>query len=848
MVKFETNEGRTSKFNIQNSIFNPMQLRTKVILFIGTIVISLAVLAVFYLETSVKESFKKQIINNIRIIAEEKEGTYFAFIETLKTLTVNWSSDSYIKELVEKIVDERLSLETRKASANALSIYLREKKMKYSTDVVLVDILDQNGIIIASSDQKRIGVDEYKEEVELGAHHFSKTINASFGEVFSRSVIFEEDEHTEPMFHLTTRSFSSELNAQGEFIPLPAVFLVHFASLSKLSDFFVGKSKELQIGPLTSKGFTKSFETSEIYVVNKEGFVVTPTRTIKSALEKKRINTKPVEECFKNVREVAEEYLNYQGVQVFGASMCLVEDGLVLITEVETREAYVLYDELVRDTIIAGAAVFITIILITFLVGRRILNRFALIVDTAKKVAKGDVGYRTPKAGKDEIGYLAQVFNTMLDNVSVSQDKLKEADKKLQEEAVLLIRDIEEHKKQEKFLEESKRAQLNLLEDAWEVKEKLEVEKNRLNTILVSIGDGLVLIDGQYNISLVNPKAEEIFMIPREELLGKDLRTVMKLWKKRTKELNPSEWPTEEMFLTKAVVVADMEDDLSLTTDKRKDQLPVALSVAPLGGGLVAPLGGGLFGAVIVLRDVTDDRELDEAKSGFISVASHQLRTPLTTIRWYSEMLLSGDAGALTESQRDFLDEIHGGAERLYQTIDLLLGISRVESGKQKLEKVPINLTSFTEDIVKELRPQIDIKKIIFTTVPPDGDGVIVVLDSLMFRQVVLNLFSNSIRYTNDQGTIDASWVINENKSNVIYSVRDNGIGIPVSQRGRIFSKFFRAENALQKAPDGSGLGLALVKELVGSWGGKVWFETAEGKGTTFYFTIPLTSQISPIA
>ncbi|MFZ2831828.1 MAG: HAMP domain-containing sensor histidine kinase, partial [Minisyncoccia bacterium] len=273
------------------------------------------------------------------------------------------------------------------------------------------------------------------------------------------------------------------------------------------------------------------------------------------------------------------------------------------------------------------------------------------------------------------------------------------------------------------------------------------------------------------------------------------------------------------------------EDNFSITTKGRETELPIGFSVSALDGSFA--------GVVIIIRDVTADRELDEAKSGFISVASHQLRTPLTSIRWYSEMLLAEDTGPLNESQKDFMREIHGGAERLYQTVDLLLGISRVESGKMKSEKIAINLGEFTEGITKELRSQMNVKNLVLSVVPPPGDGVIVTLDPITLRQVVLNLVSNAIRYTNAQGFVEIKWWWGDDGKEIIYMVHDNGIGIPDSEHSHMFSKFFRAENARAQVPDGSGLGLALVKDLVESWGGKIWYDSREGSHTTFFFTIP---------
>ncbi len=816
---------QNSKFKIQNSIFNPMQLRTKTILFLSALLIFLATLVIFYLQYSVRPGFGDQVIVNLQRIVQENKAVYYTYVEGLKIRTVDWSSDNHIKELAERIVDRALVQSERNRAAKQLGVYLRERKMQYDPFVVIVDLLDKDGVVVASSNAKRIGIDELENEILLNGHFFSKAINSGIGEAFSRGIILDKDAGSEPIFHITSRLLSTKLDVEGRFVPLPAVLLVHFSSLQDISDVMSQAGKLVFTVPGREK--TKATSKLETYIVNGKGIILADTYTgeDKGSLESKSSLSPLFEMCSAGQEDGIAEYINHRGVLVLGAVACLSDDGIAIITEQESFSAYAVYNDLIKRTIIVGGVVFIAVFLIVFFVISIPMLRLSKVTVVAEKVSTGDFTLRVPPAGKDEIGRLGGAVNTMLDTIESSFEKQKG-------QALIMEKDINQHEKQEKFLGESKRAQLNLLEDAWQIKEKLEVEKARLNTILASIGDGLILIDGQYKITLTNKRVTEMFGMSDKELLGRDLRAVVKLWKKRKDEISAEKWPIEDAMVDKNVVTVGLEDDLSITTENKKEHTPIAFSAAPLGGELA--------GAVIVFRDVTDDRELDDAKSGFISIASHQLRTPLTTIRWYSEMLLSGDAGVLTPSQRDFLDEIHGGAERLYQTIDLLLGISRVESGKIKLEKVPINLTEITEDIAKELRQQIDIKKIIFTTIPPEGDDVIVMLDSITLRQVILNLFSNSIRYTNAGGTIEASWSINESKSNVTYSVRDNGIGIPVSQHGRIFSKFFRAENALQKAPDGSGLGLALVKEVVASWGGKVWFETAEGKGTTFYFTIPI--------
>ena len=336
---------------------------------------------------------------------------------------------------------------------------------------------------------------------------------------------------------------------------------------------------------------------------------------------------------------------------------------------------------------------------------------------------------------------------------------------------------------------------------------------------------------------LLNPKALELLEYKKDEILGKDLHSVCKILKNK-KELSINDWPVEKVFSTNETIITSLVDNYSIMTDKQKNYLPVTFSISPLNNKSKNDLNNG--GVIIIIRDANKDRELDRAKSGFISIASHQLRTPLTSIRWCSEMLLSGNSGLLNQSQHDLSQEIYDATSRINETVNLLLGISRIESGKITREKMSIDLAKVTAEVIKELSPIILGKKLVFFSLPTQIDPIVIMLDPVLLRQVILNLFSNSIHYTNENGTVEGSWFIDKEKNEVIYSVKDNGIGIPLDSQSRIFSKFFRASNAMLKIADGTGLGLAFVKDIVTSWGGRVYFETEEGKGSTFFFTMPM--------
>ncbi|MBI2450997.1 MAG: HAMP domain-containing histidine kinase [Parcubacteria group bacterium] len=233
--------------------------------------------------------------------------------------------------------------------------------------------------------------------------------------------------------------------------------------------------------------------------------------------------------------------------------------------------------------------------------------------------------------------------------------------------------------------------------------------------------------------------------------------------------------------------------------------------------------------------------KMDELKTSFISIASHQIRTPLAATRWFSEMLLSGDAGPLNQFQKEFAEELHNGILRISEIVNTLLALSRIEAGKLVMQPVSTDVILLTENIVASFAPQLQTKelKIEFLPAPPIP---VIQIDPNLLREAVSNLIANSIQYTEAGGIIKVK--VSKLGNDIQYSVEDNGIGIPENQKSQLFEKFFRADNARLKVPDGLGLGLNLIKRLIELWGGKIWFESEVGKGTTFYFTIPYIKEI----
>lgn len=236
-------------------------------------------------------------------------------------------------------------------------------------------------------------------------------------------------------------------------------------------------------------------------------------------------------------------------------------------------------------------------------------------------------------------------------------------------------------------------------------------------------------------------------------------------------------------------------------------------------------------------------KELDHAKDEFISMASHQLRTPLTTIKGYLSMMLEGDAGPITPAQKDFVDYAFGASERMVNLISDLLNVSRLSAGRFLIQTKPTDVVQMVKDEVRQLKSHATQKGIGLVFEEPPAPLPLVEIDENKTRQVVMNFIDNAIYYTKEG---EVRVVLELTGENIRLEVRDSGIGVPDVAKKKLFSKFFRADNAQIVRPDGTGLGLYLAKRVVEDQGGTIIFNSVEGKGSTFGFELPLKPHPQP--
>jgi len=230
-------------------------------------------------------------------------------------------------------------------------------------------------------------------------------------------------------------------------------------------------------------------------------------------------------------------------------------------------------------------------------------------------------------------------------------------------------------------------------------------------------------------------------------------------------------------------------------------------------------------------------QRLDAAKDEFVSMASHQLRTPLTSVKGYISMVLEGDAGAITPAQKHLLSEAFTSSERMVHLISDFLNVSRLQTGKFLIDKRPVNLAILVEQELDSLATTAKSRNLSFSYRVPAHFPVLN-LDEGKFRQVIMNIADNALYYSRENTVIHVHLASTENEA--MFTVKDTGIGVPKAEQSQLFTKFYRASNARKQRPDGTGVGLFLAKKVIDAHGGKVIVESLEGKGSTFGFRLPI--------
>jgi PAS domain S-box-containing protein len=346
-----------------------------------------------------------------------------------------------------------------------------------------------------------------------------------------------------------------------------------------------------------------------------------------------------------------------------------------------------------------------------------------------------------------------------------------------------------------------------------------------IDALFTSIGDGAIATDEVSRIVRINKAALNILGYTREDVINK--------WYPGTivaVNEDGSEVSLLDRSISKAFITGKSITENSYYLNKNGQKIPVSITVSPI------LIDGRPVGAINLFRDITQEYEIDRIKSEFISLASHQLRTPLSSIKTYSHMLLEGFMGALNDDQIKALESVVDASDRMNQLTDTLLNITRIEAGSMTISKKEVEICSLAEKVIKEQSLDAEAKNISVTLNAPKK-STLVNTDKFIIKEILTNLLSNAIKYTPDNGKISIE--IKPAKDEVVCRVVDTGIGIPKNAQEQIFDKFYRAPNVAERDTTGTGLGLYLIKSLADRINIPIWFESEEGKGSSFCFSLP---------
>ncbi len=375
---------------------------------------------------------------------------------------------------------------------------------------------------------------------------------------------------------------------------------------------------------------------------------------------------------------------------------------------------------------------------------------------------------------------------------------------------------LQELQQKTEELEHSERILKKISEDLEKARKEAIEEKNRTLKIIANLSDGLLVFDEENNLSLINPQAEFLLNVQKEAVLDKHilelsrfsrLEPLVKLLGGGIKSISREELLIKENIILEVTSIFLMEDEEKI-------------------------------GSLVTLHDITRDKLVEKLKTEFVSLAAHQLRTPISAIKWTLRMLLDGDLGEINKDQRNFIEKTYASNERMISLINDLLDITRIEEGRYLYKLTLANFEEIIQSVIDSYKEEIRKRGISFKFKKSWRKLPSIMVDVEKIKLAIQNLIDNAIKYTPVGGRVTI--LLNRDTKEIEVAIQDTGVGIPKAQQERVFTKFFRGTNVMRMETEGTGLGLFITKNIIEAHGGEIWFESEEGRGTTFYFTLPV--------
>jgi PAS domain S-box-containing protein len=550
-------------------------------------------------------------------------------------------------------------------------------------------------------------------------------------------------------------------------------------------------------------------DTGQVYVVDSLGYIIAHRDT---SLVLNKINVNKRKAVSKVITEKTtvlgldeeEEYFNEQGVKVYVVGLPLSRTGWGVFVEEPIKDAWASYKKIRATGLLLG---FVTLILLLILmINAKVLNVLFVDLRKGRELLTAEVKKRTSEL--NELDKTTKLLVKRDLELSVTN---RELDKKIEQ------------------LEKSEKSLLRAFGDIRTAQKELEEEKDKTEAVINNFIDPIIVLDEAKKIILFNPASRRIFGLT-DESLGKEVQDKDNFSMQNFKEI------IDKDFKVKTLEDIESENVTIEEVEVKFGDHDITYKVIT---ARVLSDREEYLGIMKIFYDVTREKTLDKLKSEFISIAAHQLRTPLSAIKWVMKMVLDEDVGKLNKEQTELMEKGYKSNERIIRLVNDLLNVSRIEEGrfgytfeKQDFNKAIGAVIEWSESSIAKGKIKFKVNKP--KKLPP------VVYDKEKMNLVLQNLLDNAIKYTPEYGTIEINIEVAGKFLRV--AVKDNGVGIPEKDKQKLFSKFFRAANVVRLQTEGSGLGLFIVKNIIEKHGGTISVDSKEGEGTEVSFKIPLTA------
>lgn len=377
------------------------------------------------------------------------------------------------------------------------------------------------------------------------------------------------------------------------------------------------------------------------------------------------------------------------------------------------------------------------------------------------------------------------------------------------------------------------------IDDDNKAYKKLATELNAVasksEVVINAIGDGVIAVDNKGVIQLINPAAQRIIGWGKQDAVGLNYKSVLRLVDDKNAILDPTKDPIQQVLNNNQQI---RTNDLGIMTNSDKK------IIASL---VVSPIGDTGSGVIAVFHDITKEKAEERQQAEFISTASHEMRTPVAAIEGYLSLALNTQTAQVDDRARDFINKAHASVDHLGHLFQDLLDVSKADDGRMSNNPKVVDIVAMTNEIIQSFYQKAASKGVRLVFKPVVGSNrekhispvYFVNLDNDHIREIVNNLTENAIKYT-QAGEIIVD--ITGDDDHVTFSIKDSGIGIPIEDVPHLFQKFYRVDNKDTREIGGTGLGLYICRRLAEIMGGRIWVESARGRGSTFYVELPRIS------